>query len=95
MRAEVEIRNVIFLAGRGTVVVGHTRSGVAQAGQVSAAMALGEDPPRRLEVSVVEHLSSMEGRAQAVGIVFRDPPNLNDLKRALPPGSLLALEDPP
>ena len=94
MSAEVEVRNVIFLAGQGTVVVGHTRSGVAQAGQVSSVMTLGEQPPRRLEVSAVERLSSMEGRAQAVGIVFRDPPNLNDLKRALPPGSVLALEDP-
>ena len=36
----------------------------------------------------------MEARGQAVGIVFRDPPPLNDLKRALPPGSILVLEDP-
>ncbi len=94
MGAEVEVRNVIFLAGQGTVVVGHTRSGVARSGQVSSVLDLGDQPPRRLEVSAVQRLSSMEGRAQAVGIVFRNPPNLNDLKRALPPGSMLTLEDP-
>ena len=93
MSAEVEIRNVIFLAGRGTVVVGHVVAGTAVAGQRTAPLALGRAPARRLDVSAVERLSSMEARGQAVGIVFRDPPPLNDLKQALPAGSILLLED--
>ena len=94
MGAEIEIRNVIFIAGQGTVVVGHIRNGVARSGQMTTALELGDERARRLEVSAVERLTSMEGRGQAVGIVFRNPPNLNDLKRALPPGSVLELEDP-
>ncbi len=95
MSAEVEVRSVIFLGGQGTVVIGHTRLGVVEAGQVSVLLELGAAPPRRLEVSLVQKLTSMEGKAQAVGIVFRDPPALNDLKRLLPPGTVLELEDPP
>ena len=91
---EIEVRNVMFIAGRGTVVVGHARNGVARAGQVTEPLALGSAPVRRLEVSAVERLSSMEARGQGVGIVFRDPPPLNELKRVLPPGSILLLEDP-
>lgn len=94
MGAEVEVRSVIFLAGAGTVVVGHVRSGTARDGQVTAEMALGDGPARRLEVSTVQRLSSMERNALAVGLVFREPPPLNDLKRALPPGSMLQLEEP-
>ena len=94
MGAEIEVRNVIFIAGQGTVVVGHIRSGVARSGKISTAIELGGERARRLEVSAVERLASMVGRGQAVGIVFRNPPNLNDLKRALPPGSVFELEDP-
>jgi len=90
----IEVRSVMFIAGQGTVVVGHARNGIARAGQVTEPLALGAAAGRRLEVSAVERLSSMEARGQGVGIVFRDPPPLNDLKRALPPGSVLLLEDP-
>jgi translation elongation factor EF-Tu-like GTPase len=94
MRVEIEVRNVMFIAGRGTVVVGHVLSGAACVGQTTAPLQLGGATERRLEVSAVERLSSMEARGQGVGIVFRDPPGLNDLKRALPPGSILVLEKP-
>ena len=43
---------------------------------------------------MVERLSSMDRRGQAVGIAFRKPPDLNDLKRCLPVGSMLLLEEP-
>ena len=89
--AAIEVRNVMFIAGRGTVVVGHVLTGTARVGQMSEPLVLGEDKARRLEVSAVERLSSMEARGQGVGIVFRDPPGLNDLKLALPPGSILEL----
>ncbi len=93
MSAEIEVRSIIYLAGAGTVVVGHVRSGTAREGQFTTALALGDQPARRLEVSTVQRLSSMERNAQGVGLVFRDPPALNDLKFALPPGSMLQLED--
>lgn len=94
MGAEIEVRNVMFIAGRGTVVVGHVRTGTARIGQLTEPLALGDAAGRRLEVSAVERLSSMEARGQGVGIVFRDPPPLNDLKSALPPGSIMVLEEP-
>jgi translation elongation factor EF-Tu-like GTPase len=94
MGAEIEVRNVMFIAGRGTVVVGHIRTGTARIGQLTAPLELGDAAERRLEVSAVERLSSMEARGQGVGIVFRNPPYLDDLKRALPPGSILALNEP-
>ena len=94
MNVEIEVRNVMFIAGRGAVVVGHIRGGTARIGQVTAAIECGDGAARRLEVSAVERLSSMEARGQGVGIVFRNPPHLNDLKRALPPGSILMLEEP-
>lgn len=92
--AEIEVRNVIFIAGRGTVVVGHVLTGTARVGQSTVPLVLGDETERRLEVSAVERLSSMEARGPGVGIVFRDPPHLNDLKSALPPGSMLVLEEP-
>ena len=94
MGAAIEVRNVIFLAGRGTVVVGHVRTGAARIGQLTAPLELGDAVGRRLEVSAVERLSSLEARGPGVGIVFRNPPHLNDLKHALPPGSILLLEEP-
>lgn len=91
--ARIEVSNTMFLAGRGVVVVGHVRAGTARIGQLTAPLALGA-AAQRLEVSVVERLSSIDGRGQAVGIAFRKSPELNDLKRCLPAGSMLLLEDP-
>jgi hypothetical protein len=92
--AQIEVSNAMFLAGRGAVIVGHVRAGAAHVGQLSAPLALGAGTAGRLEVSAVEHLSSMDGRSQAVGISFRNAPDLNDLKRSFPAGSMLVLEEP-
>ena len=92
--ALIEVRSVFFIAGQGTVVVGHVLTGTARVGQLTAPLALGDDVERRLEVATVQRLSSMEARGQGVGIVFRDPPGLNELKLALPPGSMLELDAP-
>lgn len=92
--ARIEVSNTLFLAGRGVVVVGHVRAGTARIGQLTAPLALGAAAAQRLEVSVVERLSSMDGQGQAVGIAFRKSPDLNDLKRCLPSGSMLLLEEP-
>ena len=90
----IEVSNVIFIAGSGTVVVGHVREGEARAGHVTAPLALEVTAARKLEVKSVERLSSLEGRRQAIGIVFHDPPNLNEMKRLFPPASILDLYDP-
>ena len=92
--AQIEVSNTMFLAGRGVVVVGHVRAGAACIGQLTTPLMLGASAAQRLEVSVVERLSSMDGQGQAVGIAFRKSPELNDLKRCLPAGSILVLEDP-
>ncbi len=92
--AQIEVSNVMFLAGRGAVIVGHVRAGAVRIGQLSAPLALGAKAAQRLEVSVIERLSSMDGGAQAVGIGFRNAPELHELKRCLPAGSMLVLEDP-
>lgn len=92
MDAEVEIHNVIMLGAHGAMVIAHVQTGAVRIGQMTAALVLGGET-RRLEVTAVERLSSLEARGQAVGLVFRRPPLLADLKRALPVGTVLILED--
>ena len=92
--AQIEVSNAIRLAGRGAVIVGHVRAGTVRVGQVTAPLALGDAAAQRLEVSVVERLSSMDALGQAVGIAFRNSPDLDDLKHSFPPGSILLLEEP-
>ena len=92
--ARIEVGNAIYLAGRGAVIVGHVRAGAVRVGQLTAPLALGGAAAPRLEVSVVERLSSMDAHGQAVGIAFRNSPDLNDLKHRFPAGSILVLEEP-
>ena len=94
MGTEIEVHNSINIVGRGIVLMGHVRTGTVRIGQVTVPLVLGHAAARRLEVSAVERLSSMEGRGLAVGIAFRNSPHLDDLKRALPAGSILVLEEP-
>jgi translation elongation factor EF-Tu-like GTPase len=92
--AEIVVRNSINIAGRGIVLMGHVRAGTVRIGQMTVPLVLGNAAARRLEVSAVERLSSMEGHGPAVGIAFRNAPHLDDLKRTLPAGSILVLEEP-
>ncbi len=92
--AEIEVHNVIALAGHGVVLIGHVRAGRARVGQVTRPLLLGQALAQRLEVSSVERLSSLETSDAAVGLVFRNPPLLEELRRALPQGSYLLLEQP-
>ncbi len=94
MGAEIEVHNAINIVGHGTVLIGFVRSGTARIGQVTMPLVLGHAAERRLKVSAVERLSSVPAGGPAVGLVFRDPPHLRDLQRALPAGSILLLEDP-
>lgn len=94
MGTEIVVHNVITIAGRGAVLIGFVRTGMARIGQVSTPLVLGEGAERRLEVIAVERLSSMEAGGPPVGLVFRDPPHRDELRRRLPVGSILMLEDP-
>jgi len=93
MGAEIEVHNSINIAGRGIVLMGYVRIGTVRIGQVTVPLVLGH-MEQRLEVSAVERLSSMDTRGLAIGITFRNAPHLDDLKRALPAGSILVLEEP-
>ena len=92
--AEIEVHNVIALSGHGVVLIGYVRAGAARVGQVTRPLVLGHAAAQRLEVSSVERLSSLETSDAAVGLVFRHPPRLEELRRALPQGSFLLLEQP-
>src|SRR5712672_1189824 len=94
MATEIEVHNSINIPGRGIVLMGHVRTGTVRIGQVTVPLVLGDAAARRLEVSTVERLSPMEGPGPAGGIAFRNAPHLDDLRRALPPGSVLVLEEP-
>jgi hypothetical protein len=93
--ARIEVRNAMSVVGRGAVLIGYLREGSARAGQVTRPLSLGPGPDRRLEVAVVQRLTSMEAGSDAVGLVFRNAPGLAELQRALPAGSMLSLEEPP
>ncbi|MBI3504201.1 MAG: hypothetical protein HY059_05120 [Proteobacteria bacterium] len=95
MDTEVEVRNVINLTGRGAVLVAFARGKLPTAGQLTPPLVFGGAAPRALEVRSVEKLTAMEVGGVAIGLVFKQPPSVADLKRALPPGGRLLLEDAP
>ena len=94
MGAEIEVHNVIVLGDRGAVIIGFVRAGTACVGQVTAPLMLDDAVERRLEVIAVDRLSSMEAGGAPVGLAFRNPPHRDDLRRRLPAGSILVLEEP-
>lgn len=94
MRTEVEVRNAINIKGRGAVLIAFARGALPHAGQLTPPLRFGAVEVRRLEVVRLERLTAMEVGGVAIGLVFKQPPSVADLKRALPPGSKLVLEDP-
>jgi hypothetical protein len=94
MGAEVEVRKVVQIVGHGTVLIGYVRSGTAVAGQVTHPLKLAGGVERRLSIKSVQRLSSTEGGGHAVGLVFVNGPPLEELRKAAPGGSILALEEP-
>jgi translation elongation factor EF-Tu-like GTPase len=91
--AAIEVRNVIAITGRGAVLIGYVRGGTPRIGQLTAVLDLGRSGERRLEVIAVERLSSMEAGGGAIGLVFRNPPSVAELRLALPAGALLTLDE--
>ena len=84
MSARIEVRNAIAVVGRGAVLIGYVRAGAARAGQVTGPLSIGPAGGRRLEVAVVQRLSSAEAGGDAIGLVFRHPPSLAEISRCCP-----------
>jgi hypothetical protein len=94
MGAEIEVRNVVAIVGHGAVLIGFVRSGKAAAGQVTRPLKIADAGEQTLVIKSVQRLSSTEGGGSAVGLVFVNGPPLEDLRRAVPTGSMLVLEGP-
>jgi hypothetical protein len=93
MTADIEVRNVFHMKGRGAVAIGYLRQGTARIGQQTTLLAAGTGPPRVLTLAAVEPVRAPDGGASALGLVFRERPSLDDLRAALPPGTVLQFED--
>ena len=93
MSADVEVRNVFDLKGRGAVAIGYLREGTIRVGQRTRPLALGVGQHRVLTLAAVEPVHSPDGGADALGLVFRERPSLQDLRLALTPGTVIRFED--
>lgn len=93
MSADVEVRNVFTMKGRGAVAIGYLRRGSVQIGQQTRLPALSSGPYRVLTLATVETMHAPEGGSNALGLVFRERPTLEDVGPALTPGTVLRFED--
>jgi len=93
MNAEIEVRNVFNVKGRGAVAIGYLRQGIVRVGQQTRPLALGAGPHRVLTLAAVETVHAPDGGASALGLVFRERPSLDDLRLALAPGTVIRFED--
>jgi len=93
MHADIEMRNVFTVKGRGAVAIGYLRQGTVRVGQQTRPLALGPGPHRVLTLAAVETVHAPDGGASALGLVFRERPSLEDLRSALTPGTVLRFED--
>ncbi len=91
--AEIEVRNLFHVKGRGAVAIGYLRQGTARVGQRTQPLALGGRPPTVLTLSSVEAVRAPDGGAGALGLVFHERPSLDELRAVLRPGTRLRLED--
>jgi translation elongation factor EF-Tu-like GTPase len=93
MNADIEIRNVFHVKGRGAVAIGYLRQGTVRVGQQTRPLALGAGPHRVLTLAAVETMHAPDGGASALGLVFRERPSLEELRSALMPGTVLQFGD--
>lgn len=93
MNADIEVRNVFNVRGRGAVAIGYLRQGTVRVGQQTRPLALGTGPRRVLTLAAVETVHAPDGGASALGLVFRERPSLEELRAALTPGTMLRFED--
>ena len=93
MSAEIEVRNVFNMKGRGAVAIGYLREGTVRVGQRTRPLALGAGPHRVLTLAAVEPVHAADGGAGALGLVFRERPSLEDVRVDLAPGTVVRFED--
>jgi translation elongation factor EF-Tu-like GTPase len=93
MSADIEVRNVFNVKGRGAVAIGYLRQGTVRVGQQTRPLALGAGPDRVLTLAAVETVHAPDGGASALGLVFRERPSIEDIRSALTPGTVLQFED--
>jgi translation elongation factor EF-Tu-like GTPase len=93
LNADIEVRNVFEVKGRGAVAIGYIRQGTVRVGQQTQPLALGAGPHRVLTLVAVEPVRDPDGGADAVGLVFRERPSLAELRKVLTPGIVLHFED--
>ncbi|HEY8197055.1 MAG TPA: hypothetical protein VIG04_08760 [Gemmatimonadales bacterium] len=95
MSADIEVRNVFTMKGRGAVAIGYLRRGTVRVGQQTRSPALSSGPHPVLTLAAVETMHAPEGGGNALGLVFRERPSLDDIRWALTPGTVLQFEDVP
>ena len=93
MSAGIEVRNVFDMRGRGAVVIGYLREGTIRVGQRTRPLTLGSGQARVLTLAAVEPVRSPDGGSDALGLVFRERPSLEDLRLALAPGTVIRFEE--
>lgn len=94
MSAEIEVRNVFTIRGRGAVAIAYVRRGTVRVGQQTPALALGGTGDQTLTLAAVEALHAPGEGGDAIGVTFRERPSMEALQAALPPGTVLRLEEP-
>jgi hypothetical protein len=93
MGAEIEVRSLFSMRGRGAVAIGYLREGTVRVGQRTRPLAFGTGLECVLTLAAVEPVHAPDGGADALGLVFRERPSLEDLCRALVPGMVIRFED--
>lgn len=93
MSADVEVRSLFTMKGRGAAVIGYSRGGTVRVGQQARPPALSTGPYRVLTLEAVETVHAPDGGDNALGLVFRERPTLKDIASVLTPGTVLRFED--
>jgi len=88
--ASTIVGGVLVMVG---VVIGHLRRGTALIGQQTRMPSLGAGGPRVLTLAAVETMRSPDSGENALGLVFRERPTLEQIGPALSPGTILQFED--
>lgn len=79
MTADIEVRSLFSMKGRGAAIIGYLRQGTVRVGQQACPPALGGGPYRVLTLAAVETMHPPDGGDNALGLVFRERPRLEDI----------------
>ena len=76
MSGDIEVRNLFNMRGRGAVAIGYLREGTVRVGQRTRPLAFGGGSERVLTLAAVEPMHAPDGGADALGLVFRERPDV-------------------